>query len=86
MQSLKDHGYVPCLSAKFTYKRGPNRRKHPLDKLSADLCSINQEIATGDKMSMLVVNEATRYKWCYLLMQKNEAVALTKELILQLSN
>ncbi|KAE8906208.1 hypothetical protein PF005_g21425 [Phytophthora fragariae] len=89
MQSLKDYEYVPCLSAKFKrtpYKRGPNHRKHPLEKLSMDLCCINQETATGETIFLLVVDEATRYKWCYLLKYIDEAAALVETLVLKLNN
>ncbi|KAG3009222.1 hypothetical protein PC116_g10279 [Phytophthora cactorum] len=70
MKSPKDYECVPRLSAKFkrtTHKRGPDRREHPLEKLSVDLCSINQETATSQRILVLAVDEATHYKRCYLL-------------------
>ncbi|KAG3031453.1 hypothetical protein PC121_g7216 [Phytophthora cactorum] len=88
MKSLKDYECVPCLSAKFKptmYKLGPDRREHPLEKLSVDLYSINQETATSEKMFILVVDEATRYKWYYLLKQTSDAAVFIKGLILRLN-
>ncbi|OWZ14917.1 polyprotein [Phytophthora megakarya] len=89
MQSMKDYGCVPCLSAKFkrnTYKRNPSRKKVPLEKLSVDLCGVKPATVSGEEMFLLVVDEATRYKWCYLLKEKSEASALIQELILRLHN
>ncbi|OWY90862.1 polyprotein [Phytophthora megakarya] len=85
MKSLKDYGCVPCLSAKFkrtTYKRNPNRKKVPLEKLSVDLCGVKPATVSGEEMFLLVVDEATRYTWCYLLKEKSEASALIQKLIL----
>ncbi|RAW25625.1 hypothetical protein PC110_g17962 [Phytophthora cactorum] len=88
LRSLSADDCVPCLSAKFkrmSYKRNPERRSNPLEKLSVDLCSISQEMVTGETMFMLVVDEATRFKWCYLLKRKNEAADKLKKLILRLN-
>ncbi|KAE9002640.1 hypothetical protein PR001_g6827 [Phytophthora rubi] len=89
MQSLKDYDCFPCLSAKAkrpTYKPGSTRRNHPLEKLSMGLCCINRETAAGETISLLVVDEATRYRCCYLLKYKDEAVAPVETLVLKLNN
>lgn len=41
--------------------------------------------ATGDKMFLLVVDDATRYKWCYLLERKDDAEPLLMNLVRRLT-
>ncbi|OWZ17981.1 polyprotein [Phytophthora megakarya] len=67
---------VPCLEAKrrrMTYKRNPRRRSQPLKKISMDIYSIGGLTASGETMFLHIVDEATRYRWTYLLSKKREA-------------
>lgn len=88
LKSLSAYECVPYITAKLnrmTYKRNPDRRKHPLEKLSVDLCSIKPATITGEEMFLLVVDEATRYMWVYLLRNKSDAEDKVKKLILRLN-
>lgn len=88
MADLSLYEWVPCIPAKLkraTYMRDPERKRWPFEKLSVELRLINQHIATSDKPFPLVVGEATWYKWCYLLADNDEAVALLMNLLRRLS-
>ncbi|KAE9170869.1 hypothetical protein PF005_g27386 [Phytophthora fragariae] len=69
----------------MSYQRGPERRRNPLEKLSVDLCSVSEEAITGEMMFLLALDEATRYKWCYLLKNKSDAAPRLEKLILRLN-
>lgn len=78
---------IPCSEAKMrqmTYRRNPRRRTTPLEKLSMDVCSIGDATVSGETMFLLVVDEATRFKWGYLLKSKGEAARLVKALVKRL--
>lgn len=88
VKSLAAYDCLPCITAKLkrmTYKRNPERRQNPLEKLSVDICSINQQTITKESMFLLVVDEATRYKWCYLLRNKSDAADKIMTLVLRLN-
>lgn len=83
---LQPYDCVPCRMGKFkkmTYKRDPARRLRPLEKIAVDLCSVKCTSVTGETMFLLAVDEATRFKWAFLLKRKDEAIDLVTALVLQ---
>ncbi|KAE9037945.1 hypothetical protein PR001_g8167 [Phytophthora rubi] len=58
---------------RMTYSRNPRRATNPLEKLSADICTINEVSADKSTMFLLVMDEFSRYKWAYLLKSKADA-------------
>ncbi|KAE8885905.1 hypothetical protein PF005_g7095 [Phytophthora fragariae] len=38
-----------------------------------DICSVNEATACGAIMFLFIIDEATRYKWVFLLEKKSEA-------------
>ncbi|POM61971.1 putative Polyprotein [Phytophthora palmivora] len=79
---------VPCLEAKtkrMSYSRGPQRCISPLGKLCVDLCSVGVDTGTKANQFLLVVDEATRYKWGYLIANKDQAAALIETLVKRLA-
>lgn len=75
---------VPCSEEKMrrmTYKRDPRRRTQPLEKMSMNVCALDEPTASGDAMFLLLVDEATRFKWGFLLSKKGEAAGHVKTLL-----
>ncbi|KAE8900469.1 hypothetical protein PF005_g12325 [Phytophthora fragariae] len=69
---------------RMTYSRNPRSATNPLEKLSADICTINEVSADKSTMFLLVMDEFSRYKWAYLLKSKADASDHLKHLILKL--
>ncbi|KAE9016161.1 hypothetical protein PR002_g13735 [Phytophthora rubi] len=86
-RNLSFYECVPCIESKIkrmTYSRNPRRATRPLEKLSADICTINEVSADKSTMFLLVMDEFSRYKWAYLLKSKADASDHLKHLILKL--
>ncbi|KAE9076984.1 hypothetical protein PF010_g23681 [Phytophthora fragariae] len=86
-RDLSFYECVPCIESKIkrmTYSRNPRRATRPLEKLSADICTINEVSADKSTMFLLVMDEFSRYKWAYLLKSKADASDHLKHLILKL--
>ena len=84
-----DYSCVPCVMAKATrmsYHTGPSRVVVPLAKLSVDICSIGDVALCGSTMFLLVVDEATRYRWGFSLAHKGDAQIHIINLIRKLNN
>ncbi|GMF43820.1 unnamed protein product [Phytophthora fragariaefolia] len=73
-KDLETYECVPCEVAKVK-AFGPKtwRAIKQLERLCVDVDSIEDRMACGSKMFMLVVDEYSRYKWAYLLRSKDEA-------------
>ncbi|KAE9171394.1 hypothetical protein PF005_g27158 [Phytophthora fragariae] len=93
MQSLKLDDFkepldcIACTMAKqrrMSYKPHNKRSKVCYDRLMSDVCSIGLETIGGNRYFQLVQDEASRYKWCYLLEHKSEATKNVTNLILRL--
>ncbi|KAE8964363.1 hypothetical protein PR001_g29075, partial [Phytophthora rubi] len=93
MQSLKLDDFkepldcIACTMAKqrrMSYKRHNKRSKVCYDRLMSDVCSIGLETIGGNRYFQLVQDEASRYKWCYLVEHKSEATKNVTNLILRL--
>ncbi|DBA01216.1 TPA: LOW QUALITY PROTEIN: hypothetical protein N0F65_002351 [Lagenidium giganteum] len=52
-------------------RKGPKRETQPLSKISVDICSSGT--VWKNTMFLLMVNEATRYKWTFVLKTKKDA-------------
>lgn len=87
-QSFAPYECVPCIESKtkrMSYSRGPTRISKKLQKLCVDLCSVGVEAVSKANQFLLVVDEATRFKWGFLLTTKAEATAEIKTLLLRLA-
>ncbi|OWZ01628.1 Gag-pol Polyprotein [Phytophthora megakarya] len=93
LQSLKLDDFkqslncISCTMAKqrrMSYKRNNSRSTTCYDRLMSDVCSIGLETIGGNRYFQLILDEASRYKWCYLLEHKSEATRNMKNLILRL--
>ncbi|OWZ09592.1 Integrase, catalytic core protein [Phytophthora megakarya] len=87
-QSFAPYECVPCIESKtkrMSYSRGPARVSKKLIKLCVDLCSVGVDTVSNANQFMLVVDEATRFKWGFLLKSKAEATTEIKALMLQLA-
>ncbi|OWY95977.1 Retrotransposon RIRE1 poly protein [Phytophthora megakarya] len=65
----------------MTYARVPVRRSKPLETLMMDICALNEDSVDGATMFLFIVDEATRYKWAFLLKRKSEATFYIKVLL-----
>jgi transposase InsO family protein len=59
--------------------------ERPLQKLSVDICTVNDKTLCSATMFLLVIDEYSRYKWCYLLQRKSQAAQCLITLIKQLN-
>ncbi|KAE9069067.1 hypothetical protein PF010_g26802 [Phytophthora fragariae] len=93
MQSLKLDDFkepldcIACQIAKqrrMSYKRHNKRTTVCYDRLMSDVCSIGLATVGGNRYFQLVQDEASRFKWCYLLEHKSEATKNVMNLILRL--
>ncbi|OWZ12428.1 Gag-pol Polyprotein [Phytophthora megakarya] len=93
MQSLKLDDFkeplncIACSTAKRRWKAYERHHKHSkvcYDRLMSGVCSIGIETLGGNRYFQLVQDEASRYKWCYLLEHKSEATINMMNLILRL--
>ncbi|GMF22868.1 unnamed protein product [Phytophthora fragariaefolia] len=79
---------IACQRAKqrrMAYKRQQGKRhKKCYARLMSDVCHVGVLTPGGNLYFQLVQDEASRYKWCYLLKQKKEATQNVINLILQL--
>ncbi|KAJ8542649.1 hypothetical protein ON010_g12162 [Phytophthora cinnamomi] len=65
-QQFAHYECIPCVESKtkrMSYSRGPTRSAKRLEKLSVDLCSVGVDTVAKSNQFLLVVDEATRYKW-----------------------
>ncbi|KAG3239214.1 hypothetical protein PI124_g15835 [Phytophthora idaei] len=78
---------ISCQMAKQkrrSYGRHEKRSKVCYERLMSDVCYVGLETTGGNRYFQLVQDEASRYKWCYLLRTKDEASVNVMNLILQL--
>jgi transposase InsO family protein len=78
---------VACAEAKarrMTHARIAERDSKPLEVLMMNICSIKTATIGGFSMFLDVVDEATRYKWAFLMKNKSEATFHLKILMNQL--
>ncbi|KAJ0391857.1 hypothetical protein P43SY_008830 [Pythium insidiosum] len=86
---LTDYECVPCILAKFkrmSYHTKPTRSEIPLEKLCIDLSPMGEVAIDGSTQVLLVVDEATRYRWGFLLAKKSDAKVAITALIKRLNN
>ncbi|OWZ13358.1 reverse transcriptase [Phytophthora megakarya] len=77
---VNERGLAPyecfaCAGSKakrMTFARVPVRKYLPLEKLMEDICPVNGPTVDGATMFLFVADEATRFKWVYLMMAKSE--------------
>ncbi|OWZ03552.1 polyprotein [Phytophthora megakarya] len=78
---------IACQRAKqkrMTYKRQEGKRqKECYARLMSDVCSIGILTPGGNLYFQLIQDEASRFKWCYLLKEKSDADENIMNLILQ---
>ncbi|KAE8911626.1 hypothetical protein PF003_g4602 [Phytophthora fragariae] len=75
-KGLTSYECVACAEAKakrMTHARIEKRDSKPLQVLMMDVCSIKPATIGGCSMFLLVVDEATRFKWAFLMQHKSEA-------------
>ncbi|OWZ04852.1 polyprotein [Phytophthora megakarya] len=75
-RGLAPYQCVACAASKakgMTFARVPVRKSLPLEKLMVDICSVSEPTVDGATMFLLVMDEATRFKWVYLMKAKSEA-------------
>jgi hypothetical protein len=75
-KGLTSYECVACAEAKarrMTHARIAERDSKPLEVLMMDICSIKPATIGGFSMFLYVVDEATRYKWAFLMQNKSEA-------------
>ena len=80
---------VPCDMAKATFMHFPektNKAKQPLERLCADLCSVESPTKEGHKQFLHVVDEYSRYRWIFLLSHKHESNRHIKALVKKVQN
>ncbi|OWZ04593.1 polyprotein [Phytophthora megakarya] len=78
---VKERGLAPCKcvacaaskAKRMTFARVPVRKSLPLEKLMVDVCSVSEPTVDGATLFLLVLDEATRFKWVYLMKAKWEA-------------
>ncbi|KAE9268949.1 hypothetical protein PF008_g30991 [Phytophthora fragariae] len=73
---LTTYECVACAEAKanrMTHARIEKRDSKPLQVLMMDVCSIKPATIGGCSMFLFVVDEATRFKWAFLMQHKSEA-------------
>ncbi|KAE8886485.1 hypothetical protein PF003_g29613 [Phytophthora fragariae] len=78
---------IACATAKQkrrSYKRHNKRSKVCYERIMSDVCPIGVETIGGNIYFQLIQDEASRYKWCYLLRHKDESTPNVKNLILEL--
>ncbi|KAG3198851.1 hypothetical protein PC128_g5718 [Phytophthora cactorum] len=79
-----------CISCQMTkqkrrsYKRHDKCSKLCYERLMSDVCYVGLETTGGNRFFQLVQDEASRFKWCFLLRTKDEAAQNVMDLILQL--
>jgi Reverse transcriptase (RNA-dependent DNA polymerase)/gag-polypeptide of LTR copia-type/Integrase core domain/GAG-pre-integrase domain len=77
-----------CALAKrkrMTYKHpSPDRAIIPNQKLMADICYVNIPTGGGNRHFFLVQDEASRYKWGFLVKTKGQATYYAQDLITRL--
>ncbi|KAG2828567.1 hypothetical protein PC129_g14326 [Phytophthora cactorum] len=79
-----------CISCQMTkqkrrsYKRHDKCSKLCYERLMSDVCYVGLETTGGNRYFQLVQDEASRFKWCFLLRTKDEAAQNVMDLILQL--
>jgi transposase InsO family protein len=86
---MTDYECVPCILAKskrMSYHTKPRRATVPLEKLCVDLSAMGEAAIDGSTQVLFVVDEATRYRWGFLLVHKNDAKAILSALIKRLNN
>ncbi|KAE8981750.1 hypothetical protein PR003_g17828 [Phytophthora rubi] len=76
--------YTMAKQRRMTYKRHNKRSTIYYDRLMSDVCSIGLETVGGNRYFQLIQDEASRYKWCYLLEHKSEATKDMANLIVRL--
>jgi hypothetical protein len=62
---------------RMNYKSKASRHECPLQKPSVDVCTLGT-------MFPLIVDEATRFKWAYLMSENSQSTGHLKPLILRL--
>ncbi|OWZ01861.1 Integrase, catalytic core protein, partial [Phytophthora megakarya] len=62
----------------MTYARVPVRRFKPLETLMMDICALNEDSVDGATIFLVIVDEATRYKWAFFIKRKSEATFYIK--------
>jgi hypothetical protein len=89
VRNLSDYDCVPCIMAKakgMTYQKLKERVKVPLQKRSMDVWSVEETAIDGSTMVLLIVDEATRYKWAFPMTKKDEAKIHISTLVRLLNN
>jgi hypothetical protein len=85
--NLKPYDCVACIASKakkMTYHRVAQRSAKLLETLMMDICSIGDTTIGGQTMFLFIVDEASRYKWMYLLHENGEATEYIIELLKRL--
>ncbi|OWZ14253.1 polyprotein [Phytophthora megakarya] len=85
--SLSLYECVPCIASKMkriSYRRNPRRASRQLEKLLADICTINEVAADKSTMFLLVMDEYFRFKWIFLLSSKADSSLHLRRLIMNL--
>ncbi|OWZ10612.1 polyprotein [Phytophthora megakarya] len=85
--SLSLYECVPCIASKMkrmSYRRNPRRVSRQLEKLSADIFTINEVAANKSTMFLLVMDEYLRFKWIFLLSSKADPSLHLHRLIMKL--
>ncbi|KAG6618783.1 Integrase, catalytic core protein [Phytophthora cinnamomi] len=75
-KDLSSYDCVACNASKakgMHHARCPMRKQLPLAVLVMDVCFVNEASASGATMFLFGIDEATRFKWAYLLEKKSEA-------------
>ncbi|KAE9243217.1 hypothetical protein PR003_g5076 [Phytophthora rubi] len=74
LMELLHQGFEHLIKAKgMRHARRPTRKQLSLSVLVMDICSVNEATACGAIMFLFIIDEATRYKWVFLLEKKSEA-------------
>ncbi|KAE9017073.1 hypothetical protein PR003_g16561 [Phytophthora rubi] len=68
----------------MTHRRNPLRATQLLQKISADICTINEVAADKSTMFMLVMDEYSRCTWVYPLQHEGGACQHIRQLKLKL--
>ncbi|KAE8878366.1 hypothetical protein PF007_g28573 [Phytophthora fragariae] len=86
-KGLTSYECIACVQGKtkrMTHVRIAERKSKPLEVLMMDICSIKPATVGGASMFLFIVDEATRFKWAFLLETKAQATFHSKVLINQL--